>query len=77
MKVAPPGAGTNLAPKIDGVPRHVAIIMDGNGRWANARGLARTEGHRAGEVALMDTIAGALEIGVQHLTVYALSLIHI
>ncbi|OFR31710.1 polyprenyl diphosphate synthase [Actinomyces sp. HMSC065F11] len=73
MKVAPPGAGKNLAPTIDGVPRHVAIIMDGNGRWANARGLARSEGHRAGEVALMDTIAGALEIGVQHLTVYAFS----
>ncbi|MDO5033955.1 MAG: polyprenyl diphosphate synthase [Actinomycetaceae bacterium] len=73
MITPPPGAGKNLAPKIDGVPNHVAIIMDGNGRWANSRGLPRTEGHRAGEYALMDTIAGALEIGVKHLTVYAFS----
>lgn len=72
-KTPPPGAGASKAPKIDDVPKHVAIIMDGNGRWANARGLPRTEGHRAGEDALMDTIAGALEIGVQHLTVYAFS----
>ena len=41
--------------------------MDGNGRWANARGLARTEGHRAGEYALMDTIAGAIDAGVRYL----------
>ena len=55
------------------VPAHVAIVMDGNGRWANARGLARTEGHRAGEFALMDTIAGAVEAGVRVLSVYAFS----
>lgn len=73
MKTPPPGAGKHRAPHIDDVPAHVAIIMDGNGRWANARGLPRTEGHRAGEEALMDTIAGALEIGVKHLTVYAFS----
>src|SRR5699024_1190893 len=52
---------------------HVALIMDGNGRWANERGLPRTEGHRAGEVALMDTIAGAIEAGVRYLSVYAFS----
>ncbi len=52
---------------------HVAIVMDGNGRWANARGLARTEGHRAGEDALMDVIAGAIEAGVKVLSVYAFS----
>ncbi|MDY5588669.1 MAG: polyprenyl diphosphate synthase [Arcanobacterium sp.] len=55
------------------VPQHVAIVMDGNGRWANARGLPRTEGHRAGEFSLMDTIAGAVEAGVQVLSVYAFS----
>lgn len=47
--------------------------MDGNGRWAQRRGLKRTEGHAAGEEALLDTVEGALEIGVQWLTVYAFS----
>jgi undecaprenyl diphosphate synthase len=55
------------------VPAHVAIIMDGNGRWANARGLPRREGHAAGEAALFDTVEGALELGVEALTVYAFS----
>jgi len=55
------------------VPAHVAIVMDGNGRWANQRGLPRTEGHRAGEAALLDVVAGALQIGVKHLSVYAFS----
>lgn len=55
------------------VPAHVAIVMDGNGRWANARGLPRTYGHRAGEFSLMDTIAGAVEAGVAVLSVYAFS----
>ncbi len=55
------------------VPRHVAIIMDGNGRWANRQGLKRTEGHEAGERALFDTVEGALELGVGYLTVYAFS----
>lgn len=55
------------------VPRHVALIMDGNGRWANERGLSRTEGHRAGEYALMDTIAGAIDAGVRYLSVYTFS----
>jgi undecaprenyl diphosphate synthase len=58
---------------LDRVPAHVAIIMDGNGRWANARGLSRNAGHEAGEQALFDTIEGALELGVQHLTVFAFS----
>lgn len=57
----------------DRLPRHVAIIMDGNGRWANLRGLPRTEGHAAGETALFDTVEGALEIGFEYLTVYAFS----
>lgn len=57
----------------DEVPAHVAIIMDGNGRWANGRGLPRTEGHKAGEFALMDTIAGAIDAGVRYLSVYTFS----
>jgi undecaprenyl diphosphate synthase len=55
------------------VPEHVAIVMDGNGRWANARGLTRIEGHRAGEASLLDVVAGAIQIGVKHLSVYAFS----
>ena len=57
----------------DRVPAHVAIIMDGNGRWANTRGLKRNAGHEAGETALFDTVEGALELGITHLTVYAFS----
>lgn len=55
------------------VPRHVAIVMDGNGRWAKQRGLPRTEGHGAGEDALWDTVKGAVEVGVRWLTVFAFS----
>jgi undecaprenyl diphosphate synthase len=56
-----------------GIPKHVAIVMDGNGRWAAERGLPRTEGHEAGERALFDVVEGAIEAGVQYLTVYAFS----
>ncbi len=55
------------------VPRHVAIVMDGNGRWANQRGLPRTRGHEMGEAALFDVVEGAIEIGVTHLSAYAFS----
>jgi undecaprenyl diphosphate synthase len=55
------------------VPRHVALVMDGNGRWANRQGLTRIEGHRAGERSLLDVVAGAIQIGVKHLSVYAFS----
>lgn len=55
------------------VPEHVAIVMDGNGRWANGRGLTRVEGHKAGEASLLDVVAGAIQIGVKHLSVYAFS----
>ena len=55
------------------VPRHVACVMDGNGRWAEKRGLKRTEGHAAGEDALFDTVEGALDLGLDHFTVYAFS----
>ena len=57
----------------DRIPRHVAIVMDGNGRWAQKRGLKRTEGHAAGEEALFDTVEGALELGLPWMTVYAFS----
>ncbi len=68
----------NANPGLEGIdpkriPVHVACVMDGNGRWAKKRGLPRTAGHTAGEEALMDTINGALEIGVKWLTVYAFS----
>ena len=55
------------------IPRHVAAVMDGNGRWARQRGLKRTEGHAAGEDALFDTVEGAVELGIQWFTVYAFS----
>ncbi len=55
------------------VPRHVAVVMDGNGRWANERGLPRTSGHAAGEASLLDVVAGAIEIGVRHVSAYAFS----
>ena len=55
------------------IPRHVGCVMDGNGRWATRRGLKRTEGHAAGEEALFDTVEGALQLGLDWLTVYAFS----
>jgi trans,polycis-polyprenyl diphosphate synthase len=57
----------------DLVPRHVALIMDGNGRWAKARGLPRTEGHKRGESALFDVIMGAIELGIPYLSAFAFS----
>jgi undecaprenyl diphosphate synthase len=57
----------------DRIPRHVAVVMDGNGRWARRQGLKRTEGHAKGEEALFDAMEGALEIGVKYFTVYAFS----
>jgi undecaprenyl diphosphate synthase len=68
----PSGARPPLLPA-GALPRHVAIVMDGNGRWATARGLPRTEGHRAGADALVDVVNGALEIGLKYVTVYAFS----
>lgn len=68
----PSGARPPSVPR-DLVPRHVAIVMDGNGRWANARGLSRIEGHRRGEASLLDVLAGAIEVGVTHVSAYAFS----
>ncbi|MFW0112230.1 isoprenyl transferase [Rothia sp. CCM 9416] len=55
------------------VPQHVAVVMDGNGRWANERGLPRNEGHRAGEAALLEVVAGAIEMGIPYISAYAFS----
>jgi undecaprenyl diphosphate synthase len=55
------------------VPKHVAIVMDGNGRWARARGLPRTSGHERGEAALLDVVEGAIEVGVRWISAYAFS----
>lgn len=57
----------------DLIPRHVGLILDGNGRWANARGLPRIAGHQAGEEALFDVVHGALEIGIGWLSAYTFS----
>ncbi len=69
-------ADTRLAPdgaEIAECPRHVAIIMDGNGRWAAARGLPRGEGHRRGVEALRRVVRGAGELGVRYLTIFSFS----
>jgi undecaprenyl diphosphate synthase len=62
---------TRLDPAL--IPRHVGLILDGNGRWANARGLPRIAGHQAGEEALFDVVHGALAIGIEWLSAYTFS----
>jgi undecaprenyl diphosphate synthase len=57
----------------DRLPRHIGIVMDGNGRWATQRGLPRTEGHAAGESAMWDTVVGADALGLRWLTMFAFS----
>ncbi|CAM5544317.1 Ditrans,polycis-undecaprenyl-diphosphate synthase ((2E,6E)-farnesyl-diphosphate specific) [Streptomyces avidinii] len=71
-RAAPLGA---VPPKIPGelVPNHVAVVMDGNGRWAKDRGLPRTEGHKVGEGVVLDVLKGCLEMGVKNLSLYAFS----
>src|SRR5262249_47756115 len=63
------------APRIpaDRLPNHVAIVMDGNGRWATRQGLTRTDGHKAGEAVVIDIVCGAIEIGIKWLSLYAFS----
>ena len=68
----PSGARPPAIPR-DLVPQHVALVMDGNGRWANARGLSRIEGHKRGEASLMDVARGCIDIGVRWLSAYAFS----
>jgi undecaprenyl diphosphate synthase len=55
------------------IPKHIAIVMDGNGRWAKQRNLPRTKGHEAGEIALLEAVHGALAAGVKNLSAYAFS----
>jgi undecaprenyl diphosphate synthase len=55
------------------IPQHIAIVMDGNGRWAKERGLARTAGHEAGEKVLFDLVEAAISFGVKELSAYAFS----
>lgn len=64
-----------LPPRIppEFVPNHVAVVMDGNGRWAKERGLPRTTGHEQGEHALFDVVEGAIEVGVKAISAYAFS----
>jgi len=75
MKPPPKHPSGAQAPQLppDLIPHHVGIIMDGNGRWANARGLPRTVGHKAGEAVLLDVVAGAIELGITHISAYAFS----
>jgi trans,polycis-decaprenyl diphosphate synthase len=64
-----------VAPRIpaERLPNHVAIVMDGNGRWATRQGLTRTDGHKAGEAVVIDIVCGAIEIGIKWLSLYAFS----
>ena len=70
---AEPGQPAALGAAPGELPRHVAIIMDGNGRWATARGLPRVEGHRRGVEALRRTLKAAREIGIEIVTIYSFS----
>ena len=72
------GRGTPLTPRPDGgepsrLPRHLAIVMDGNGRWARARRLPREEGHRAGATATRECVRACVEAGIEYLTLFAFS----
>ncbi len=71
--VAPTEGASVHGQEAAGVPRHVAIIMDGNGRWAAKRGLPRVAGHRAGAEAVRTTLKAAAKIGIEVLTLYAFS----
>lgn len=75
MTVSPDRKSEDTAPDsaAGALPRHVALIMDGNGRWATARGLPRTEGHRHGLEALRRTIRHAAKTGIRFLTIYSFS----
>ena len=67
------GSSTSILPQTTDLPRHIAIIMDGNGRWAKERGLPRTEGHRRGAESVRAMTEACRELGVQYLTLYAFS----
>jgi undecaprenyl diphosphate synthase len=71
--VAEPMRSSDFDRARDGCPRHVAIIMDGNGRWAAERGLPRALGHRQGVEAVRRTVRAAIELGISYLTIYSFS----
>jgi len=73
MRAPDPHPSGARPPALAKVPDHVAIVMDGNGRWAKERGLPRTAGHEAGEAALFDVVEGAIELGVKWVSAYAFS----
>jgi len=73
LSPAPTGGASVRGNDVGSVPRHVAIIMDGNGRWAARRGLPRVAGHRAGAEAVRKTLKAAVKAGVEVLTLYAFS----
>src|SRR3954466_9380488 len=66
-------AATSGSSTVLPAPRHVAIIMDGNGRWAARRGLPRVEGHRRGVEAVRRAVRSAIDLGVRYLTIYSFS----
>jgi len=68
-----PPSSTRIIPDIASVPRHIAIIMDGNGRWAKQRFMPRAAGHQRGVEALRDVVKSCRELGVEYLTVFAFS----
>ena len=75
MRVPPPNVAVRCMPApADNAPHHVAIIMDGNGRWAKQRGLPRIEGHRRGVETVRTTMSAARDLGVRMLTLYAFSI---
>ena len=73
MDAAVDARGTSAEVSLTRIPHHVAIIMDGNGRWAQARGLPRTAGHKAGTENLRRILRAAAELGIGMLTIYAFS----
>jgi undecaprenyl diphosphate synthase len=75
---AGPGPGkamkeTGVLPKFGKVPKHIAIIMDGNGRWAKSKNMVRVQGHRAGAESVREVVKAAGDFGVKYLTLYAFS----
>src|SRR5258707_7526230 len=78
-QLATPGSPEELLVRrldLDRLPRHIAIIMDGNGRWAKARGLPRVDGHRAGVASVREAVETSARLGLRVLTLYAISAEH-
>jgi undecaprenyl diphosphate synthase len=73
MSPSPPPSSTRIIPDIASIPRHIAIIMDGNGRWAKQRFMPRVAGHQRGVEALREVVKGCRDLGVEYLTVFAFS----